>query len=234
MVLTGLVFLFLYAVPIIWPNRDAPWIAPAQWVIWFIFVVDLIVRIRLSADSRKFLRANWFDVIVVLVPMLRLLRLVVVLMAASRRASARTAASTSVGVNAVIGATFLWFLGGLAITNAERGAPDANITGVGDGWWWAITTITTVGYGDRYPVTGQGRVVAAGLMLAGIALLGVVTASVAAWFVAQFDEVKDGIDEAKPAEVAGPDADAVELGRLAAQLDRIEASIRTSRGDTHG
>ncbi len=53
-----------------------------------------------------------------------------------------------------------------------------------------MTTIATVGYGDRYPITGQGRFVAAGLMLAGIALLGVVTASIASWLIEKVREVE--------------------------------------------
>jgi len=61
--------------------------------------------------------------------------------------------------------------------------PDASITTFGDSLWWTVTTISTVGYGDRYPVTVEGRIVAAVLMVAGIALLGVVTASIASWFV---------------------------------------------------
>ena len=64
--------------------------------------------------------------------------------------------------------------------DAERSAPDASITTFGEAVWWTITTISTVGYGDRYPVTVEGRLVAATLMVAGIALLGVVTASIAA------------------------------------------------------
>jgi voltage-gated potassium channel len=56
--------------------------------------------------------------------------------------------------------------------------------------WWALTTIATVGYGDRYPVTGQGRLVAAGLMVAGIAVLGVVTASIASWLIEKVREVE--------------------------------------------
>ena len=51
----------------------------------------------------------------------------------------------------------------------------------GDAWWWALTTMTTVGYGDMVPVTTTGRAVAAALMLGGIALLGTVTATLASW-----------------------------------------------------
>ncbi len=53
----------------------------------------------------------------------------------------------------------------------------------GDALWWSVTTVATVGYGDRFPTTTEGRLVAAGLMVAGIGLLAVVTAALASWFV---------------------------------------------------
>jgi voltage-gated potassium channel Kch len=57
--------------------------------------------------------------------------------------------------------------------DAERADARANIRSFDDALWWSATTITTVGYGDHYPVTAQGRLVAAGLMLGGIALLAI-------------------------------------------------------------
>ena len=77
----------------------------------------------------------------------------------------------------------LAFCAALAVLDAERSSPDANITDFGDAIWWAITTMTTVGYGDRYPVTSVGRLVAFGLMIGGIALFGTVTATLASWLV---------------------------------------------------
>jgi hypothetical protein len=67
--------------------------------------------------------------------------------------------------------------------DAERDAPDASIAIMGDALWWAITT---VGYGDRYPTTTTGRAIAVELMMAGIALLGVVTATLASWLVDRY------------------------------------------------
>jgi voltage-gated potassium channel len=64
------------------------------------------------------------------------------------------------------------FVGALAVLDADQSAPDANILTFGDAVWWAITT---VGYGDTYPVTPIGRMVAAALMMSGLAVLGVVT-----------------------------------------------------------
>jgi len=81
------------------------------------------------------------------------------------------------------------------VTSVERDAAEANIASFGDGLWWALTTMTTVGYGDRFPVTLEGRLVAAALMLAGIAVLGVLTASIAAWFLSQFRAVESTVAE---------------------------------------
>jgi voltage-gated potassium channel len=74
-------------------------------------------------------------------------------------------------------------LGALAVLDAERNAPDANITTAGDALWWASTTVTTVGYGDRFPLTTEGRFIAVGLMLVGISLVGSLTAVIAAWMI---------------------------------------------------
>ncbi len=83
------------------------------------------------------------------------------------------------------GALLLAFCNALAVLDAERSHPDANMTTFGDAAWWAATTMTTVGYGDRYPVTATGRLAAVALMVAGIAVLGVVTATFASWLVEQ-------------------------------------------------
>ncbi len=79
----------------------------------------------------------------------------------------------------VLAVTLLVTVGALAVLDAERDAKGANITSFGDALWWAVTTITTVGYGDTYPVTFEGRIIATTTMLLGIALIGVVTAGIA-------------------------------------------------------
>ena len=79
-------------------------------------------------------------------------------------------------------------LGSLAVLDAEQDAHGANITSYGDALWWSCTTVFTVGYGDRFPVTLEGRLVAVVLMLIGIGFVGVVTASVAAWMIRQVEQ----------------------------------------------
>jgi voltage-gated potassium channel len=89
----------------------------------------------------------------------------------------------------------------------ERGNPDANIDSYPDALWWAATTITTVGYGDRFPMSPAGRGVAVVLMIAGIAMFGVITASIAAYFVEQkaeedlagrLDQIMERLDRIEP------------------------------------
>lgn len=74
-----------------------------------------------------------------------------------------------------------------AIWLAERDAHDSNITTYPDAVWWAMETVTTVGYGDHHPTTAVGRVVAGALMVLGLALVGVITATIVTWFFAELD-----------------------------------------------
>lgn len=71
----------------------------------------------------------------------------------------------------------------VAILEVERGAEGANIDSAPDAVWWAYVTITTVGYGDQFPVTTEGRLIAAVLMAAGVGLFGTFTGYVATWFL---------------------------------------------------
>jgi voltage-gated potassium channel len=83
----------------------------------------------------------------------------------------------------LIAAVVTLFVGAWLVLLFEEKAKGSNIHDYPDALWWAIVTVTTVGYGDRYPVTEGGRVVAAILMLVGIGLIGVLTATVASVFI---------------------------------------------------
>jgi voltage-gated potassium channel len=94
----------------------------------------------------------------------------------------------AITVKVVLTSILLAYIAAVQITITERGVEGSNIKGFSDGIWWAVTTVTTVGYGDRFPTTSLGRLLAVGLMLVGISLMGVITASVAAWFVQMSQE----------------------------------------------
>ncbi|WP_055599347.1 potassium channel family protein [Streptomyces aureus] len=180
-----------YAVPIVAPGA-APWVhrlcTHVEWAVWAAFALDYLVRLTLAPARWAFVRSHPLDLLAVLLPMvqpLRLLRVVSTLLLVGRRARmAPQITLTTYVAGAVVG---LMMFGSLAVLHVERDAPNGNIKTLGDAVWWSFTTMTTVGYGDHAPTTGLGRVLAVGLMLSGIALLGVVTANIAAWFISRFD-----------------------------------------------
>ncbi|WP_341268016.1 potassium channel family protein [Gordonia malaquae] len=191
----ALAFLVAYGTPIVEQDLSPGWqsaCTSATIVAWIIFALDYLARLILTGNKRYFIRHNWFDALILAMPVLRPLRALrlVALLSIAHRAGTNTLRGRVV-TYAAGGTTLLLILSSLAITDAERGRPGATINGIGDGLWWSITTMTTVGYGDRYPVTTSGRFVAAALMLAGIALLGVVTATVASWLIERIDDAKN-------------------------------------------
>ncbi|MEU6554948.1 potassium channel family protein [Streptomyces sp. NPDC046915] len=195
-------FAVAYAVPIVdsSANRSLTVLCTAtEWVVWAAFATDYLIRLALAPRRGEFVRTHWPDLCAVVLPMLqplRLLRMVSTLLLVGRRARmASQIRLTTYVAGAVVG---LLMFGSLAVLSVERESPRGNIRTLGDAVWWSFTTMTTVGYGDHAPTTGLGRMIAVGLMLSGIALLGVVTANIAAWFIGQF--AKDDLEEQRQTE----------------------------------
>lgn len=191
----ALLFLAAYAWPVLQPDLPGAWhttLSWVSWIAWAAFVVDYAARLHLTTDRLHFLRTNVVGLLVIALPLLRplrSLRLITVLSTLNRRAGTSLRGRVITYVAGSV--TLVLFIAAVAVLDAERHDPDANIQSFPDALWWAVTTVTTVGYGDRFPVTGEGRLVAAGLMVAGIALLGIVTASIAAWLVDRVREVEE-------------------------------------------
>jgi len=219
----ALAFLVVYGAPIIWP--DLPSIVArlcegANVAIWFVFAIDLAVRVTLARDRWRYLARHPIDVLVVALPMLRPLRVLRVF-AAGQALFTRGRGLVRTGQAIVFAAGVLVLIGALAILDAERGQAGANIETFPDALWWAMTTVTTVGYGDLYPVSGLGRGVAASLMLVGISLLGIVTATVATWFLQGQHAAEDATLDV-PARLA-------QLGRLRSEGVVTEAEYTHAR-----
>jgi voltage-gated potassium channel len=200
-------------------------------VAWPVYLADYVLRLVLAEHRWRFVRQNWVDGVAVLLPLLRPLRVLSLVRVA--RVLDRRLTSTlhgRVAAYVTLTAALVVFMASLAVYDAERGAPGASITGYGDAVWWALTTITTVGYGDEYPVTGEGRLVAVLLMVGGIALLGVVTAAVASWFVGRVAEAAQAQDDADDAALRSEVRElAEEVRRLRAELaGRPEAPLTTT------
>ena len=182
----ALAFLAVYAWEVIAGLRGAARAGTelAMDVMWAVFIADYLVRLALAPQRGRWFVRHLFDLAVVALPVLRPLRLVrlIALIGVLHRGAGmalrgRITAYTAGGV------TLLVVVSSLAVLDAERGAPGTPIRTYGEAVWWALATITTVGYGDLAPVTVVGRWAAVLLMIGGVALAGVVTATLAPWIV---------------------------------------------------
>ncbi len=210
--LVAAVFLVLYSVEVLSQphGSEAHSLWLASWLVWGFFVIDYIVRLALAPDRPRWFVRHLFDLLIVALPLMRPLRLLrfVVLVGALQRAVG-DAVRGRILIYTGAGTTLLIYVSSLAVLDAERGHPGATITTFGNAVWWAITTVTTVGYGDVYPVTVTGRVIAALLMVGGISLIGVVTGSLASWIVQRVAET-----------------DAASQAATAAHVDQLREEIR--------
>ena len=217
----SLLFMVAYAWPILDPRLDRQWVqicSVVVWVTWGVLVVELLVRFVIAEDRWVFVKRHPIDVLAAVLPVLRplsLLRLVTVLNVLHRYAG--SSLRGRVGVYLAGSATLIVLMGALAMLDAEREGRGP-IQSFGDALWWALTTITTVGYGDMYPATAEGRFVAVGLMLCGIAVIGVVTATFASWLLERVDEIEE-IEEGQPASAADVEALREEIQRLRESLE---------------
>jgi len=158
------------------------------------FFIEFSVRFYKADNKLKFMKWGWID-LVSSIPMIgifrvgrifRLIRLIRVIRAfhSTKKVISHIyknkaqGALTSVSVIAIL----LVIFSAIAILQVETD-PNSNIKTAEDAIWWAYVTITTVGYGDKFPVTTEGRLIAAVLMTAGVGLFGTFTAYVASWFV---------------------------------------------------
>ncbi len=193
-----------------------------DWMIWAAFALEYGIRLYLAPVKRQFVRGNVIDLVVVVVPFLRPIRVLrsaraLRLLRASRVAVMLGRAVDAGGdilrrhkLNYALLVTLFVVVGaGVLVSEVERSAPTAEIKTVADGLWWAVTTVTTVGYGDLTPVTALGRGIAVVLMLMGVGLFGLLAASLASFFIEKQSE----------------DTVGAKLDAISQRLDRIEASL---------
>jgi voltage-gated potassium channel len=175
-----------------------------DFLICLFFLYDFFARFYKAKSKLQFLKWGWIDFIssipVVgvfqwariarvarIIRILRAFRSTKILLQYLFRNRSRGTLATAALVSFL-----LMIFSSIAILNFEN-APNSNIKSPEDALWWAFTTITTVGYGDKYPVTTEGRIVAALLMTSSVGLFGIFTAFIASFFVAE-DQKKGEAD----------------------------------------
>ena len=169
--------------------------------LWVVLLVEYLVRLVISPDSRGYLRRRWVEPATVIVPPLESWHLVgmekMSLLVHEGVLRVESILKHHSLFRVLIAAVATLFLGAWLVLLVEDHTHGSNIHNYSGALWWAIVTVTTVGYGDRFPVSGAGRAVAVVLMLVGIGLIGVLTATVASVFVkehtdANKEEIKRG------------------------------------------
>jgi len=180
--------------PMVWelsPQEETTFIA-LDYFIWAIFAIDLIIKVAISPQRLIYLRRHWLEVLVVVVPFFRPLRILRIFVFGSR---------AWVGMRRLVNIDFILVYGiGLVIIAATvvasvEGGAEASIHSFADALWWAVVTITTVGYGDMVPITVAGRAVAFVLMLGGIAFFSGVTANLASFLIKGHDAEKKALSQ---------------------------------------
>ncbi len=200
--------------------------------IWACFVAEFVLLLALAPSRKQFLRTHIPELILVVVPVLRPLRLLqlsrglrVMRVGTSAgvvfRDSRHSLATRGVAYASAVTVT-LMLVSAVLMVDLERGHPGANISSLGTSLWWAAVTVTTIGYGDHFPVTAAGRLVAVVLSASGIALVGVITAAVAAWFVRGDERAVDADIRAEEGIEKRAETD---LAEVHARLDQLTDAV---------
>ncbi|MBU8907630.1 potassium channel family protein [Desertibacillus haloalkaliphilus] len=177
--------LAIFSVVTIWSTSD--WLHSLDFIVWFIFFIDVLVRFIISKDRLQYLKSHPLDIIAVipldsifrLARLGRLFRLIRAFAILSHYFKPFYAVLKTNNLDKVIIALFVLIF----VTSIPIRILEPSIYTYTDAVWWAIVTSTTVGYGDISPETIVGRIIAVILMMFGIALLGLVTSSIATYFL---------------------------------------------------
>lgn len=195
-------------------------------IVCLVFFVDFVIRFRKAESKREFMKWGWIDLLAAIpeiealrwgraLRIFRVLRLIRAVRSLKHLLGILFKSRTRGGVASVGMVTFLVLaMSSVGILFAEQGE-DSNITTAEDAVWWSVTTITTVGYGDHYPVTLFGRMIAACLMFAGVGLFGTLSGVIASFFLG--DGSERGLTREKV---------------LREEVARLHAQIATLRAET--
>ena len=217
MFVASVLYLLAFAAPIMSTRIQEPYdgyLNIIQMILWGLFAADYCVRLYLAPRRLYFITHNLMNLAIVLLPAWRIVSfLSMIYMTANRQYKRLSELAVKLfGYTAIFIIMFA-----LSIYSVESSEPGAMIRDLPTAYWWMFTTLTTVGYGDVYPVTGIGRVIAVIVMLYGGGLVAVATGALASWIIEKFG----GREEQEyPATKADVDDLRQEISELRAMLAR--------------
>jgi len=230
LIIAAIIFLITYAVPIIWPGTPFFLVEidiDIFTVVWSAFIVDYLMRLGLSTNRARFIRHNLLDLLSLVLPIFRPLRVLRVLVAVTTLGRiGRSSLRRQVMIYTIGMVSTITLVSALAATSAERGVANSSIHSFGDGIWWAFVTLTTVGYGDMSPVTTVGRIVGVILMVSGVLLLGVISASLASWLVEHSGNANTEITKNQAQDISSLEAN---VAKLSSDVERLTNYLATAQ-----
>lgn len=183
--LLALAYMGLWAFQVLADLTVAEWdvVEALILLIWAVFIADFVVRLVLHHDKRHFLRSNVIEILALVLPAFRFLRVLRVITAIGIMTRVVQSLQARVNLYITLMLPMLVLAGSIGVLEAERTVPNANILTFSDAVWFTAESIFTIGYGDFYPISWEGRVIAIVMMLAGYALLSVVAVNLASYFL---------------------------------------------------
>lgn len=234
--IVGLIFLVGYSVEVLGrPHGMAHTaVSTVETVAWALFAVDYLARLVLADDRRRWFLRHLLDLAIVALPILRPLRLLrLAVLVRALQGAVGNAVRGRVALYTASGAVLLGYVASLAVLDAERGR-NPQFKTFPDALWWAISTLSTIGYGDKVPITATGRCIAVVLMLGALGFAGSITATLASWIVERVGAQETANEAAHEAVTAAHiDELRAEIRHLAEGLGRvaIDRSGHQSAGD---
>lgn len=204
------------------------------YVLWGVFAIDYLVRLRLAPDRPGWFIRHLVDLAAVALPFLRPLRLLrLPYLFGKLHIAGVEALRGRLIVYTAFSAVLLTYLAALVVLEYDR--PIYN--NFGQALWWSTSTVATLGYGagELGPRSTEGRAVAVALGLGGICLIAVVTATFSSWFVQQFAKAEAAEHAVTATEIAVVRRDLIErIDRLAAEVRELKHQADTTGSDTLG
>ena len=228
MFVASVLYLLAFAAPIMSTRIQEPYDAYLniiQMILWGLFAADYCIRLYLAPRRLYFITHNLMNLAIVLLPAWRIVSFLAMIHLTTNRQYKRL---SELGVK-LFGYTAIFIIMfALAIYSVESSEPGAMIRDLPTAYWWTFTTLATVGYGDVYPITGIGRVIAVVVMLYGVGMVAVATGALASWII---EKIGGREEQEYPATKADVDDLRQEISELRAMLAR-EYARREARDYT--
>ncbi|MDD6461108.1 MAG: ion transporter [Bifidobacteriaceae bacterium] len=202
---------------------------------WIIFAIDYIITLILVPNKGRWFVMHLFDLVVVTLPMFRPLRTVFAFtpLRALRKANSQTFRARIITYTVAV-SVMVFFVGSLALLDAERNAPGATIHTFPEALWCMWVSMTSVGYGDYSPVSAEGRCIAALMMFAGIILNGIICALLSSWLIQEESIRKNREDRLTKERIAKIHGHMDEISKDLRDIKRELAEAQKARDEQEG